>query len=231
MAKQRQDGVQSIRHGSMRTARLARWLDKLPASPTVDTLLLEVRSEGEWSRLQAWERSDVSAQLADTINETIQEYANEQGSFTTARVAWWDEKLEKYWTTYDLRVPPEMGDGSDGGQAFSGDVQSTNIQTQRHLEFMMRQHVGGVAVAMQALRQTTETSNARVVELLEEVMQLRHDNLELKEQLLKTEAALEAALERAESISAEAEENEQQSNVVALVTKALTNQQQQRQPG
>lgn len=221
---QRQDGSHSIAHGSTRTARLARWLRKTPPGKEFDTLLLEVRVEGEWSRLQAWAVVDVSELLADDINATVQEYANEQGSFTTGRVAWWSEAGQKYWTTYDLRIAPELEGGEVTGQSFSGDVQSTNIQTQRHLEFMMRQHVGGVAVAMQALRETTSQSNARVVELLEENVELRRENLDLKAELLETQNLLNQALERAEGLAASAEEQDQQSNVVALVTKALSNQ-------
>lgn len=226
-ARQRQDNSTSIRHGSTRTARLARWLLKTPPNRTeYTTLWLEVRVEGEWSRLQAWSLSDVTELLADDINATIQEYANEQGTFTNGRCAWWSEEHQKYWTTYDLRIAPEMGDGDQPvGQSFAGDVQSTNIQTQRHLEFMMRQHVGGISIAMGALRETTQMSNARVVELLEESIDLRRENTDLKEELLRTQALLDTALERAEGLAQEVENNDESSNVVALVTKAIANQQ------
>ena len=222
MATRHPDGRNSIRHGNARPARIARWLDKRPASPRVNQLRLEVRIDGEWSCLQVWETSEAHAALADTIDATIVEYASEQGSFTIARIAWFEAEAEKYWTTYDLRVAPEQVEGAqDMGQSFSGDVQSTNIQTQRHLEFMMRQHVGGTATAMQALRDVAMSASSQLTDAQNDAREARQELQALQAELAATHAKLDEALGQLESLSDKQEQADQQGNVIALITQAV----------
>lgn len=212
---------QSLKHGSTRIARLARWLDQpRHAATTYNVLRLEVRVDGEWSCMQAWGSKDVTHHLAETINELLCEYANEQGAYVAGRCVWWSEEHASYSTSYDVKVQPDdLGDA--GGQAFSGDVQSTNIQTQRHLEFMMRQHMGGVGMALTALRETLGTTKTELLECLEELASLRHEVHELRAAKLELESQLEQALSRAEEIQAEKDEQEGQSNVIQLIASRL----------
>jgi regulator of replication initiation timing len=218
MAKEQR---KSLNHGSTRVARLARWLNEpRPKASKYTTLRLEVRVDGEWSCLHAWESTDVGQHLAENIDEMCKDYANELGAFTIARVVWWSDELEKPWTSYDLRIQPDDV-GTDSGQAFSGDVQSTNIQTQRHLEFMMRQHIGGVAMALSALRELVGSQKAELLEALSENATLRRENHELRVDMSAAEQTAETALSRAEELAEEKDVQDQQNNVISMVTSAI----------
>lgn len=221
MAKQKE--TPSLNHGSSRVARLARWLgDGRPPGMKYDVLRLEVRDDGEWSCLQLWQSADVTMQLADDIDELVRGYANEQGSFTTARVAWWSEELKGYSISYTIRVQPDDVDmGSP--QAFSGNVESTNIQTQRHLEFMMRQHVGGNALVIQTLRETLGYVKGELGDTLEERARLRSENFDLREENMRLSQLLEQALERAEGLAEQRDTQDQENNVITLITQAAQN--------
>ena len=215
------DGRTSLKHGSTRVARLARWLgEPRPKKSEYQTLRLEVKEDGEWSLMQQWDAANVSIQLAETIDDLIVEYANEQAVFLTARVVWYSDKLQAYNISYTMKVAPE-NDGQDGGQAFAGDTQSSNIQTQRHLEFMMRSHLGGIAAAMQALRETLGTTKEELLEALQELARVRVENHELRSQLMEVQQQLEEALSAAETAVAEKQETETQNNVIALITQQL----------
>lgn len=218
----------SLNHGAGRVARLARWLDQpRPKESKYNILRLEVRVEGEWSPMQAWPASDVQQYLAETIDEIVRDYANEQGTFTVARLVWWSEELRAAWTSYDLRVAPE-DTGNDAGQSFSGDVQSTNIQTQRHLEFMMRQHLGGMACAMQTLRETQGLTASQLADALTQLGELRQRVHDLERENLELQNQLDQALTSAEAMAEAKEEADEQSNVIQLVTTAMKRQQEKK---
>ena len=57
-----------ILDGNGRTARLARWLRELPRRKEVDTLVLEMKSEDGWQRVQSWDRADAGMHLALPID-------------------------------------------------------------------------------------------------------------------------------------------------------------------
>lgn len=221
MATRHADGRNSIKHGSGRVAGLARWLEKQPDNPDFDTLCCELKSDGEWSRVQTWPRDQVHALLAELIDSLCQEYVDELGAYTTFRCAWWASETDRYWITRELRYQPNMGEG-EPGQVFAGDLQSANIQTQRHLEKMASVHVGGFQSAMTALKLTTETLRDECQELREENRQLRARVAELEGENAQLHTQAEQAADLAESLVQKAESDDKESNVISLITKSLT---------
>jgi hypothetical protein len=215
MAKQ----DRSLRDGNGRVARLARWLDQQPSLSSVDTLLLELKdSEGEWSRLQVWPRSNVSQFLATEIDATVQDAANEQGAYLTARCAWFDTAAGAYWTEHQLRVHPEgMGDQ----QAFDGTAQSQAILMQRHQERALGMGLNTVNLALQSMREAMELSSSTATQAQSENLSLRERVAELEQENARLNGMLESAIAAAESAAAEASESDEQSNVIKLIQKAI----------
>lgn len=218
----------SLRDGNGRTARLARWLAQSPTSPSVDTLVLESRQEGEWQRLQCWPIDRVSQLLASEIDELVVSLANELGAYVQARVAWWSSSTSSYWTEHALRVQPE--DMGQMVQAFSGDQTSIAIQNQRHQEHMAGAWLRAVDASLGGLKQSSE--DLRLVN-----SQVQSENLRLREELqeasrLITEQASEIArltsdLEQAIAQVEEAAQaggakaTAQHEQVIGLITTAL----------
>lgn len=227
--KQTRHPGRTLRNGDGRVARLAKWLDTQPHSRTVDLLCLEVRTDNEWSRLQTWPRDVVTAAVADDVDVLVQSHANECGAFLTARVAWFDTQAGSYWTSHPLRVTPDVPTdaldpaGVAVAQSFSGDAQSATIQTQRHLELMVRTHVGGFAAAQRALELSVSSLSQANEDLRSANEALREENFSLRAALLEAEAQRDAALERAEQFAEEAQVSDKQSNIITLATTALQN--------
>ena len=216
--------AKSLRDGNGRTARLARWLAGSPPD-AFDTLMLESRESGEWSRIQCWPRSHVGQGLAVEIDAIVQDAANELGAYLQARVAWYSSERESYWTEHALRVHPE--DMGELEQAFSGDPQSATIQTQRHLE---RREAAQSAMSMQlfsTLSSQNEMLQSQSQAQFEEIGALRRELGDVKRRCNDLEAEntrlmtiADEALTKAEA----AEQNagsEEQSPVMQMVTQAL----------
>jgi hypothetical protein len=211
-----------LRDGNGRVARLARWLAQCPTSAGVDLLVLEHKQEGEWQRLQVWPRSEAQAALAQMIDSTIVELANELGAYVTARCAWFDSARQVYWTEHALRVQPEDLDVS---QAFSGDQTSIAIQNQRHQERVVSVHLGGFADAMRALRESSADMRAMKDQAVAECVAVREENAQLRAENLKLETMLEKALLAAENAENDNGGDSQQKQVLQLVTTALAGHQ------
>lgn len=195
MGKKNEGGT--LRDGNGRSARLARWLMKPPVSEAADTLLLEHKQDGEWTRLLMWPREEVSPVLSVAIDEAITELANELGAYLTARVVWWSMDKDQYFTGHDLRVQPE---GLDQQQAFSGDPQSANIQTQRHLENSHSLSMSALQLSMASLERTNKLLSASNEAL---TVQLEAMRGERSRALLERDEAV-SALARAETIAEDA---------------------------
>ena len=221
MAKQQQATAErTLRDGNGRVARLARWLEQPPASATVDLLVLELRTpEGEWSRLQMWSRDQVSQTLAYSIDETIQDHANEVGTYTTARVAWFDSKRETYWTEQQLRVHPEsMGEGM---QAFDGTNQSQAIQLQRHQERVLGMGQGMQRESMQCMRETMQFNREIAANAQRENIELRTRVAELEGDLARMTAIADEAVRRAEQAEESSEASDDKKQVFQLIQGAI----------
>jgi hypothetical protein len=216
MAKQEK----TLRDGNGRAARLARWLDQKPALESVDQLVLELKtSDGEWARLQVWPRNNVSQFLATDIDATVQDAANEQGQYITARCAWFDSSAESYWTEHQLRVHPE---GMGEQQAFDGTAQSQAILMQRHQERALGMGLNTVNLALQAMREAMELSRDTATQAQSELLALRERNAELEGENARLAGMLDQALTAAETARAEREEESEQSNVIRLIQNAIT---------
>jgi hypothetical protein len=213
------DGRNSIKHGSGRVAGLARWLEKRPDNALYDTLSLELKVDGEWQRLQAWSRDDVSALLADMINELCQDQANDSGAFSTFRCAWWASESEKYWTTRVLTYHPEIN--GEPVQSFAGDAQSVAIQTQGALKELVVLFTSGIRAAQDALKESCVSVTAEASALREDNRALRERNAELEAEKAAAERSAEQAADLAEGLVERVEEADKQSNVVDMITKGL----------
>lgn len=215
----------SLRDGNGRVARLARWLSQQPASLATDTLVLEYKEDSEWKRLQMWPRSEVAQQLAQQIDNTVTELANELGAYLTARVVWFDSKAQTYWTEHALRVQPE---DMEGLQAFDGSAQSMAIQNQRHQEKMHTTGMGLLTQAALALRETNAqlldsnrilgTENTR---LREDLYTTRERVAELEQENARLTGMFEQAVDTAEAAGAKSAEEDKTGQVLHLITTAM----------
>jgi len=210
----------SLRDGNGRSARLARWLDQKPTSETVDQLVLELKtSEGEWARLQVWPRALAFPTLAHEIDATVQDAANEQGQYITARCAWFDTAAGAYWTEHQLRVHPE---DMAGQQAFDGSGQSQSILMQRHQERALGMGLNTINVAMVSMREAMELSRDTATQAQTENLELRARVTELEAENARLGGLLEQALAAAETAQAENAQADEQGNVIKLITKAMS---------
>jgi hypothetical protein len=205
----------SLLDGNGRTARLARWLRELPKRTQVDVLVLEVKSDDGWNRVQCWDRKEVGQHLALAIDAAVTDLANEVGAFVTAKVAWWDSAAGTYWTEHALRAQPE---GMQGQQAFSGDAQSAAIQTQRGLERVMSAYMGGIETSQAMLRDSASIAQENFRASQTELMLLREKVAQLELENGQLAAQLEEALSAAERIEekSESQTNSQQQQAMQL---------------
>jgi hypothetical protein len=224
----RQSQEKSLRDGNGRTARLARWLQQSPSAAQVDSLVLEIKQDGEWQRLQIWPRDEVSQALASVIDSTVTELANELGAYITARAAWFNLERQAYWTEHALRVQPE---DLDVTQAFSGDAQSIAIQNQRHQERIVGVHIGGFNSAIHAMRETNadlrsmkDQVNAENLTLREQLYTAQSDVLRLEAELAKVQQMLDDALviiEKAPEPGNDNGQSDQSKQVIQMITAAV----------
>jgi hypothetical protein len=219
----------TLRDGNGRVARLARWLQQLPASEAVDALILEHKEEGEWKRMQVWTRAEVNQQLATGIDSAITELANELGAYLTARVVWFDTTHGVYWTEHALRVQPE---DMEGMQAFGGDAGSIAIQNQRHQERVVNMHLGMFGSSMNALKETNaallESSRMTAAEnlrLREDLYAARSQIAELEQEHGRLQNMLDEALSAAEKSTEKAEQAESTGDIIKMITSAVGSQQ------
>ena len=215
----------SLRDGNGRVARLARWLAQPPSSEKVDALVLEVKEDGEWKRLQIWKREEVQQQLATLIDGTVTDLANELGQYLTARVVWMETATGAYWTEHALRVQPEDMEGS---QAFDGTAQSIAIQNQRHQE-----RTAGAAHALIAsisitlretnaqLRDTNQILSTENARLREDLYESRERISELEQENARLAGMLEQAVDTAEAAGKKTAEDDKTGQVLQLVTAAM----------
>lgn len=194
-----------ILDGNGRVARLARWLRELPKRREVDTLVLEMKSEDGWQRMQSWDRADAGMHLALPIDAAVTDLANEIGAYCTFKVAWFNSKDNTYWTEHALRAQPE---GMTQGQSFSGDAQSAAIQTQRALERMVGAFMGGIETSANHLQRQAENNQALYEHAMgeltlarERIARLERENVELESQLAQVEAERDEAIAKAEELS------------------------------
>lgn len=215
------DGRNAINHGNGRAAALARWLRVMPPD-RYTMLMLEVKVDGEWERVQGWRREEVNELLAATIEELAQDHANEVAQYSLMRVAWWCPDDEKYWTSRDLRVQAQLPEGAtDAGQVFSGEHTNAMIQTQRHVEKMAGAYIGGMSGAMAALREANAQLRDECVDLREDNRSLRQRVSELELENMRLTALAEQAADTAEGLVEKVEQQDKQSNVIDMVTKAV----------
>lgn len=231
MRRAQADDDRSLRDGNGRAARLARWLEQLPANPKITHLALEWKSEGEWVRVQLWPRGEVTPLMAVPIDAAVTELANELGQYLTARVVWLEPEASMYWTEHALRVHPE---DMEGQQAFDGSAGNVAIQTQRALERMLGQAANSQQQANTSLRE----GNAQLLEsnrilggennrLREDLYKLRDALVEKDEEIARLSALLERACEAAELAAQRGREDDHTGQVLQLVGKALGNMPQQ----
>lgn len=217
----------TLRDGNGRVPRLARWLAQSPPE-AFDTLMLESRESGEWSRIQCWPRAQVGQGLAIEIDAIVSDAANELGAYLHARVAWYSSERESYWTEHALRVQPD--DMGDLPQAFAGDAQSATIQTQRHLE---RREAQQSAMGMQlfaTLASQNELLQGQSQSQYEEIGALRRELSDARRRVNDLEAENSRLMTIADEALTKAEQAEQQtggeeqSPVVKMVTDMLMSQ-------
>lgn len=224
------DSGRGMLDGNGRVARLARWLRERPSSADVDTLVFELKNDGEWDRVQTWRRDAVTLSLANMIDAMAQDSANELGAFVHVRAAWWCSATNVYWTAHQMKVQP---DNMGAQQAFSGDGQSVTIQLQNNLHKMITLHtigIGeGVALAReqaQDVRERSRRAERECDELRARVAILEREKLEFERRCQQLEDDLEAAVELATEASDKAASNkgeaEQTNALVTMIGAAMS---------
>lgn len=208
----------SLTSGDNRVARLARWLGQLPSGTQWTDLRIETKQGGEWSHVQSYARAAVLPILAEDIDALLLSIANECGEFLTARAVWFDPEGDKYWTAFPMRVHPE---DMAPGMAYTGEPANAFIQTQTHLEFMAKLHIGGFGSAIRAL----EVSNTQQAEcnadLRDTNNELRARIQQLEEENVTLARDLEAATDLLEDLEKEKPQNDQNAQIINLATHAL----------
>lgn len=211
--------------GNGRVARLARWLREAPVRREVDQLVLEIKGEDGYERIQSWPRESVSSALAVTIDAMVTDAANELGSYLSARVSWWDSERGAAWSTFALRVQP---DGMAGQQAFSGEGTSVTIQLQRNLERSIAMHLSGIGEGVALARDQAQDARERARRaeyecdrLRERVNALEDEKAALVAKLRETEDDLAAAMELAEETTAKVEESRKESESSGALLKLV----------
>lgn len=210
-----------ILDGNGRTARLARWLRELPKRREVDTLVLEMKSEDGWTRVQSWDRPDVGMHLALPIDSAVTDLANELGSYVSCKVVWLESKTGQAWTEHALRCQPE---GMTQAQAFAGDASSTAIQTQRALERLVGAYMGGIETSMRLAQQSTEIAASNYESAQAELSLLRERVITLEREKAELETQLEEAISLAEKTEEEAKSGQKQQQVMSLMTSLIAQQ-------
>jgi hypothetical protein len=211
-----------ILDGNGRTARLARWLRDLPKRPQVDTLVLELKSEEGWARVQSWDRRDTGMHLSLPIDAHVTDLANELGAYVSCRLSWIESATGNTWTEHALRAQPE---GMASGQAFSGDAQSAAVQTQRALERLVGAFMGGIETSTRLSERAAEIAASNYEGAQADLALLRERVVSLEREKSEVELQLEEALSAAERISAESQQQGQQQQVTGLITQLIASQQ------
>jgi hypothetical protein len=212
-----------ILDGNGRTARLARWLRETPRRKEVDTLVLELKTEDGWARVQSWDRADVGMHLALGVDAHVTDLANEMGSYVTCRLSWVESATGNVWTEHALRAQPE---GIAQGQAFGGDATSVAVQTQRALDRLVGAFMGGIETSTRLSERAAEIASANYEGAQSELALLRERVVSLEREKAEVEMQLEEALSAAERLSEESQQGNQQSQVTGLITQLIASQQQ-----
>lgn len=207
--------------GNGRTARLARWLRDIPKRKELDTLVLEMKTDDGWQRMQCWDRVEAGMHLALAIDAAVTDLANECGAFVTCQVAWLDSKSGQYWTAHALRAQPE---GMSGQQAFGGDAQSAAIQTQRGLERLVGAYMGGIETSQRMCERSAEIAQAAYESRENEVMVLRERCALLERENAELGQQLEAAIEAGERLEATKQESSQQNQAIGIFQQLMASQ-------
>lgn len=210
-----------ILDGNGRTARLARWLRDMPKRKDVDTLVLEMKSEDGWTRIQSWDRPDVGMHLALSIDSAVTDLANELGAYVTCKVVWLESKTGQAWTEHALRCQPE---GMTQAQAFGGDAASTAIQTQRALERLVGAYMGGIETSLRLAERSSEIASQNYESSQAELGLLRERVITLEREKAELEAQLEEAISLAEKTEEEAKNGQKQQQVMSLMTSLIAQQ-------
>lgn len=208
--------------GNGRAARLARWLRDKPSRPTIDTLVLEVKSDGGWTRLQCWVRSDVDLYLAAIIDEAVSDHATEVGAYLTARVSWLDSASGEIWTEHALRAQPE---GMSASQSFAGDATSVAIQTQLAAERLGNMYMGGIDSAVQLTRSSAEMAHANFEAAQADNVILREKISRLESDIADLERQLDEALAHAEAAEESTQKDTRGQQLTQLMTAIIASQQ------
>jgi hypothetical protein len=219
------DDYTGLLDGNGRVARLARWLRDRPAAEGVDLLVLEVRGEEGYERVQSWPRASVTVALASVIDSLVVDAANEQGSYLTARAMWWDTAKAIAWATFALRVHPE---GMGTQQAFSGDAQNINIQFQRNLDRASALHMQciGETIAMHRdaqddTRERAQRAERECDELRARLNESERARLDMERRVSELEDDLSAAMELAEESTKKVEETKQEADESSALTRMI----------
>lgn len=207
--------------GNGRTARLARWLREVPKRKELDTLVLEMKSDDGWQRMQCWDRAEAGMHLALAIDAAVTDLANECGAFVTCQVAWLDSKSGQYWTAHALRAQPE---GMGGQQAFAGDAQSAAIQTQRGLERLVGAYMGGIETSQRMCERSAEIAQSAYEGAQNELMTLRERVQALERENAELSSQLEAAIDAGERLEAQKAQGDQQSQAMGLFQQLMASQ-------
>lgn len=207
-----------ILDGNGRTARLARWLRDMPTRRDVDTLVLELKSEDGWTRVQSWDRSDVGMHLALPIDSAVTDIANELGAYVQCKVSWVDSKTGNTWTEHALRCQPE---GMTQAQAFGGDASSAAIQTQRALERLVGAYMGGIETSLRLAERSSEIATTNYESAQAELSLLRERVVALERDKAELELQLEEAVTAAERIEEDAKQGASQQQFMGLMTQLV----------
>lgn len=210
-----------ILDGNGRVARLARWLREMPKPRDVDQLVLEMKSEDGWTRVQSWTRADVGMHLALPIDSLVTDLANEIGAYTSCKVSWISTESGEVWTEHALRAQP---DGLQVTQAFGGTAQDTAIQTQRALERLVGAFMGGIETSSRLAERSAEIASANFEAAQAELGLLRERVIELERENADLEMQLEETVNSLEKTQTDQAQNAGKQQFTQMVTQLIASQ-------
>jgi hypothetical protein len=186
-----------LQDGNDRTATIARWLLASPESESVVELVLTAwTGDDEPAVLARWVRSAVNRELAPTISELIQDYADDNGTTCTAQLTWTTQSGGP-WTAKRFRGRCSQA-AVEVVRPLDGSSSAVLAQMQRHNEILLQK--------MCELVDRTDSRWERIFERTDKQLERAERRAETAEDaVLELEQSASEAVELAEQAATEAE--------------------------
>jgi len=214
--------------GNNRLQRIARWLRDSVKGEHVHELVLEASPPGDAPQVLArWRKEAVDVELARTIDELLQDMANDRQATVTGALQWRTAD-DRVWTAKPFRAVPSEEASPREAPRLDGSSLSIIQQMQRSLEVkdrliveLFRSSEERFERVFSVMDRQLERLSARWSHAEEEADEARTEATEARALAAEATTVAEKAIDDAEKVAEESQRDEKLGRVVELLGKTV----------